>query len=252
MHAGRQLQDRVKTSPLKRLGPLALLLLSGFAAGCVSDRYVGSIGRDGTYSNRGWGFGVRLNNGGLDQRWQAIDPEHLESAPPDLRPVVHDEPIDLDGDGVLEMSETTHYLTPTLVLASKTSSGAVISVEVAILGGSDVNLSIDGLVIPEIRRLAGTSSVAIGPIARRRIGAMWDARIAEANTKKRGLPYGYRVVLIDQRDFVAEENLTRRQLVQVVLAAPGITESLRRDLDTFVKAMFLSRFAGAATEQERW
>jgi hypothetical protein len=227
------------------------------AAGCVSDRYVGSVGPGGLYANRGYGFALRLHDSGLDSRWLLIDPANVDAAPRNRRPIVHDEPIDLDGNGNLDIGETTRYFTPTLRLLSKTSTYAEITLDVGIVHPKNKKSPIEDFVIPEVRELAHTSSIT-GPLEARVVSDTWETRVAETppvlvmtahNVRQ---PMAYRLALIDQNDFVAEENIKRRQIVRVVLRAPEITPTLRDDFDQFLRALILNRVAGETTNQERW
>jgi hypothetical protein len=218
----------------------------------VSDRYVGSIGPGGLYSNRGYGFALRLHDSGLDQRWLVIDPANPDAAPPNRRPVVHDEPLDLDGDGKLAIGETVHFLTPVLRLLSKTSTGAEITLDVDIVHPKNKKAPIEDFVIPEIRKLTRTASIA-GQIQQAMIGGIWDARIAESEPPPPGTQGTvYRIALIDQPELVAEEGIKRRQIVRVVLRAPQMTDALRKDLELFLGGLILNRFAGEQSDQERW
>src|SRR5688572_7728107 len=122
MHAGRRI-------------PHCLMLASAalVVPACVNDRYVGSVGRDGAYVNRGYGFSVLLQKDALNERWEiagADDPGF-------------DSPIDVDGDGLIEIDETRRIRRPLLRLWSKTSSASM-SIDVAILGKNNAKTSLDG------------------------------------------------------------------------------------------------------------
>src|SRR5687767_421469 len=121
---------------LGRRFPYRLILLTA-VAGCTSPRYIGSIGRDGTYSNRGYGLAIRLDAGGLGERWDPIDPTNTDRVPNRMRPKQATGPIDVDGDGLLQLTERTKHMEPTLRLLSRTSSVARIDVDVIILGGKN-------------------------------------------------------------------------------------------------------------------
>jgi hypothetical protein len=230
MHLGRQLPNR--------LAPLAACAL----AACVSDRYVGSIGPDGVYSNRGYGFALRTNPDELATRWRVVDPPHPEHQQ------IHDEPLDLNGDGELRFDENTHYLTPTLRFYSKTSTGASITFDVEILGGKSKTFALDDLVIPEVRHLTKTASIA-GQIEKRSVST-YDARLAE--TPKGANGWAYRIVIIDHADFISEQERKRRQLYRIELAASEITDQMRADLDLLLSSLYLNHHAGEETTQEKW
>jgi hypothetical protein len=221
MHAGRRVSYRLI---------LALAVSAGMSA-CASDRYIGSIGRDGTYVNRGYGFAVLLTK--IEDRWNV--PDQVNG---------FDSPIDVDGDGLMELDETRHIRRPTLKLESKTSS-ASITIDVTILGKNNRNASFDGLALLELAKLASTSttSSAAPSFEIRKLGG-FPVRVAE-------LPE-YRLALIDVEDFIAEENQTRRQIIKVLLRAKEITAGLRRDFDEVLGAMILNRKGGTETAQEKW
>jgi hypothetical protein len=251
MHARRQLPNRVSTRNV-----LLALLASVLASACISDRYVGSIGRDGTYSNRGYGFAVLLLLDGLDKRWTAIDPAFPQHAPDDLMQEIRDEPIDLDGNGELDMGETTRFLVPTLrFVSTSTPSEAEMYVDVAIIGGTAKDAPLDSLLIHELRRLARTSTSAdhiVSTSTKETVSSSFDARIAEARAPEAAGGKMYRVAVVDQNEFVAEQGVKRRQLIRVVLAAPELNAQLREDHNKVLRALVLNRKAGAETTQERW
>jgi hypothetical protein len=220
--------------------------------GCTSPRYVGSIGRDGTYSNRGYGIAIRLNGSGLGDRWDPIDPTSTERVPKGLRPKEENGPLDVDGDGYLRVTERTQRLVPTLRILSRTSSVARIDVDVLILGGGNKTAPIDALMALELKERAGTSSVSVdGAIAnmkRRKVTPDFDTRVAELAT-----PKGFtRIALIDQEDFLAEEGLTRRQVVKVVLWAGRRNEGLIEDHERLLDGVILNRRGSTETVREQW
>jgi hypothetical protein len=236
MHARRQLSHR--------LVALALVL----TLGCVSDRYVGSIGPDSVYSNRGYGFALRTNADTFADRWRVIDPRNTKDVPIAKRPVIHDEPIDVNGDAELRIGETTHFFVPTLRFLSKTSTGAEITVDVEILGGKARTYPLDELVIPEVRHLTKTASIT-GTIEKRTVSG-YEARLAETPPDAEGK--AYRIVVVDHADFIAEQETTRRQLIKVELVAHEITDTMRKDLDLLIDALYLNHHAGQETSQEKW
>ena len=194
MHAGRRL-------------PHCLILA---LIGCTSPRYLGSIGRDGTYSNRGYGLAVRLSSNGLSERWDPIDPSELDRVPKSMRPKEKGGPLDVDGNGVLTVTERTQHTEPTLRILSRTSSVARIDVDVMILGGNNMTAPIDALMALELKTRAGTSSTSVGGaiagMQRRTVVPDFDTRVAELDT---GTGF-QRIALIDHGDFLAEEGIRRR------------------------------------------
>jgi hypothetical protein len=220
--------------------------------GCTSPRYVGSIGRDGTYSNRGYGIAIRLSANGLAERWDPIDPTATDRVPKNLRPKEKNGPLDVDGDGFLRLTERTQHLTPALRLLSRTSSVARIDVDVLILGGNNKTAPIDALMALELKHRAGTSTASVGgaitSMKRRKVAPDFDARVAEIRT-----PTGFeRIALIDHGDFRAEEGLTRRQVVKVVLSARRKNEMLVADHERLLDGVILNRRGSSETVREQW
>ncbi len=238
MHAGRRVPYR-----------LTLLLL---LAACGSPRYVGSIGRDGTYSNRGYGLAIRLEADGLGERWEAIDPSAADRAPRGVRPKVDNSPLDIDGDGILTLTERQQHYVPTLRLLSRTSSVARIDVDVMILGGKNRKVPIDAVMALDLKARAGTSSAAVDRaiegMQRTKIASSFDARVAELVTPRRFT----RVAVIDQGDLLAEQSLKRRQIVKVVLTAARRTDALVADHDRLLDAVILNRRSSSETVREQW
>lgn len=252
MHARRRLPYRV-TPRTKGFG--GLLLLGLLLTACASPRYVGSIGRDGTYSNRGFGLAIRLQHEGLSERWEAIDPSQLEKAPAHMRPRLVTQPLDLDSDGHLQITERQEYSKPTLRLLSRTSSTAWIDVDVAIARGPHKADPLDELLTSELRELAKTSSAtatavdqAIASMAKRRVVPDFEARVTELST-----PEGFfRLALIDHDDFQAEQGIIRRQLVKVLLTADQRRPQLAEDHDRLLEAAILNRRGSSETLREQW
>jgi hypothetical protein len=60
------------------------------------------------------------------------------------------------------------------------------------------------------------------------------------------------MAMIDVQGFIAEENMTRRQVVRVLLAAKELEPALVRDFDVLLEALVLNRRGGTETAQERW
>ena len=260
MHAGRRFPHRLasgsrpgKARPpaFARYARCALLLL--LLVGCTSPRYVGSIGRDGTYSNRGYGLAIRLSANGLGERWDPIDPSDPDRVPKSLRPKMRNGPIDVDGDGFLQFTERQQHLDPALRLLSRTSSVARIDVDVLILGGVNKTAPIDALMALELKDRAGTSTTAVSgaipKIRRRKVAPNFDARVAEILT-----PKGFqRIALIDHEEFRGEEGITRRQLVKVVLSGVKTkVEGLAQDHERLLDGLILNTRGSTETVREQW
>lgn len=208
----------------------SLLTTLSFGTGCVSDRYTGSVGRDGTYVNRGYGFTVQLSR--LEERWAM--PAQVKG---------FDSPIDVDGDGLLENDETRRIRRPTLILESRTSS-ATMTIDAFILGKNNKSVPLEGLMLLELSQLRTASTATLAPVLESRMLATFPALISETGDR--------RIALIDVDELIAEENQVRRQLLKVVLRARELTAALRADLDVLLSALTLSRRGGAETAQEKW
>lgn len=221
---------------------------------CASDRYVGSIGRDLTYSNRGYGVALALDRGGLTERWNVVDPADVDAAPEALRPFVRDEPIDLDGDGFVDLGETTRFHTPMLRLWSKTSTGAELSIDVTIFGQNNTLVPLEGLLLLELQK-AGASAKAEGTLVSTSsvaIASGNDVRIGEIETTVGGLPRVRRIALVDQPIFQTEHETFRRQVVRVELVAPALTDALRRDHELLLRGLFLARRGAEPDPRQKW
>lgn len=262
MYAGRQLPHRLRLRP-RVVRPQALSVAAGViaiaASGCASDRYVGAIGADHTYGNRGYGIAIRLGDSGsastLEARWRTIDPRRIDDEPDPTRPTACDEPIDLDGNGVLEAKETTHLLRPMLRLVSKTSTGTAMSIDVNILGKNNAKVGLEALLLNELQQLTSTSSATEGSIVSTSSVALPmgnPVRIAEINTTYHGRPRAFRVALADQGDVTAEDGFVRRQIVRIVLATQKLTDELRRDHELLLGRLFLGRQTGELLRGDHW
>lgn len=230
---------------------LAGLALSALSA-CASPRYVGSIGRNDVYSNRGFGVLVDLSKGGVLARWRAIDPDNATDVPARVRPKRVRAPLDLDGDGLLEVSEATVFYEPTLRLVSKTSSVAKMDLEVQILGKNNLSAPLVGILGAALNRYTETSSAArkqaFSSIQMVEIAGTPEARVAEVKTP----PRAARLMIADVPDFVAEEKQTRRHVVRFTLTAPEIDDQMRADFDALVSGMVLAPKGAAESNRERW
>lgn len=233
MHAGRFL-------PSCLIGLAALSVV-----GCVSDRYVGSVGATGTYSNRGYGVAVDLSQAGLLERWKVIDPREPESAPADLVPVVRDSPLDLDGDGVLHADELVRYNEPMLRLVSKTSTAARIDIDVMILGGKNAQGDLDALMKYTIEGLVG-HAVLNERWEPRKLGPDYEGRVSEL------IEDGMRVAIIDHKDYLAEEGVKRRQLVKIILRTSKLTADQRADHNFILHSIALNAMSAPLTRQEQY
>ncbi|MEQ8274417.1 MAG: hypothetical protein RMA76_44970 [Deltaproteobacteria bacterium] len=227
---------------------VALLLLVA-AAACTSPRYVGSVGRDRTYVNRGYGFLVRLDHANLSERYDAVTAENLTAFPPAVRATLKEAPLDLDGDGFLDPTETTRFLEPALRLVSRTSSVVTIDVAVQIVPKRSKSVTLASMVASEHRMttLGGVTprgGVLDTPVKTSTVTPGFTAMTYEAP--------GRVVTLVDMPEFRAEEGIKRRQIVRVTLSATRVTPALREDHAQVLKALILNRRGSFETTKEQW
>lgn len=235
----------------------AAWLLLVLSTACTTPRYVGSIVRDETFVNRGYGVVLRLSDSGVMARWQAFDPSDLEAGPAGPRPKFSDSPLDLDADGKLDVLERTGHLDPPLRLVNKNDPGAIIDLEVQILGGADQTLPLDALIFRDLKRWIPTSSAGIDLAIKGRsnvdLVGSFKGRASELTVKDaNGQPQALRIAWIEQDGFLGEEGIERRQLVRVVLRAPTITDEHRADFAALLKHLLLSRRGSSTTNRETW
>ncbi len=231
--------------------------LLALCAGCVSPRYIGSIGRDRTYSNRGYGLAVRLTEGGLIERWAPVEPDRIHRAPTQARPETLSDPIDLDGDGRLDITERTQRQKPVLRLLHRTEPNAWLDLDVKILGGPERETSLEAVVASQIRPMVGTSSSALSQAldgvrsvkVEDQQGGAFEAKVAQFASKDGRF---VRLAVIDQKRFRAEEGIFRRQIVKVTLRSRAKNEALNADHALFMKSVLLTRAGGRATTKENW
>ncbi len=228
-------------------------LLAVLSIGCASPRYVGSIGRDDVYSNRGFGLLVNLKAGGVMSRWDALDPSNLEEVPPRLRPKRVREPLDLDGDGLLQVTEATVTYRPTLRLVSRTSSVAKMDLDVQILGSNNASVPLDALVGLDIKRLAGANEVAVaesfGAITRVSLAGEVAGRVVEIQTEG---GQQVRLLVADVSDFVGEEGQTRRHIIRLELSAKALNDEMRADFDHVVSGLMVAPRGAPLSKDEKW
>ena len=222
------------------------------ATACASSRYVGSVGRDGTYVNRGYGLALRMRHAGLAVRWKLVNPNKLPARPePDL-PVPSREPIDLDGDGMLSVGESILHFEPTVRLLSRTSTGARADVRVEILSGPAEDVPLDRLLGRALKLWTKTPQPVRQRAFQRSIHRRlqgWSARVTTATTARER----HHLAVIEQGPIVAEERIRRRQLVTVHVYAPDpAAETIDEDFEAILDALILSRTAARESVLERW
>jgi len=224
--------------------------------GCANVRYLGSVGRDGVYSNRGYGLALRVAGEGLEERWRPLDPLNPDDAPALWRPKIVDRPLDLDGDDYFHVSEQTRFAEPTLRILSRTSSVVRVDLTVQIFGKKHAMSPLDAFIALDLKRLAGTSSAAvdksIAKMQRKTLRGGFEARIAEIATTIEGRPQVVRMALVDQAELVVEEKFKRRQLVRLWMYAPQMTDLLRQDHNRLVERLLLAAKGGPESVQEVW
>ncbi len=227
----------------------ACFLVLALAAGCTSPRYVGSVGRDRTFVNRGYGFLVRLDHAGLSERFDALTADNLTAFPPRVRSALKESPVDLDGDGFLDPTETTRHLDPALRLVSRTSTAVLIDVAVQIVPKRSKATSFDAMIREEYRlRALGGVTPRGGSLT----PAVRTGTVAPGFTSLTYEVPGEIVTAIEQPEFRAEEGLSRRQIVRVILRASKVTPALREEHQNVLDALILNRRGSFETTQEQW
>ena len=228
---------------------MAAGLVIGVGA-CATSRYVGSVGRDGTYANRGYGFALRLH--GLSQRWTLLDPAKLPLTPTPGLPVPSRGPLDFDADGMLSVGESALHFDPVVRLESRTSTGARVDLRVEILSGPAKDATLDRLLSRALKVWTRT------PAASRQRAflnatpvklAGRPGRVTTATTAR----WRHHLAVIDQGQVISEERIRRRQLVTVHVYAPiPAPDHLRQDFDAVLRALILSRNTAPESVRERW
>ncbi|MBI4820331.1 MAG: hypothetical protein HY791_28960 [Deltaproteobacteria bacterium] len=206
-------------------------------AACATDRYVGSLGSDLVWANRGYGLVLPLSE--LAPRWIVVDPQDPSAVPPALRPLVAEDAIDLDGDGKTSFSESTRRLVPALRLVSRTSTATL-----------DVIVSLS-----PVRGGPTLELVATSELIRRGFDARSVERASEAGRlelRAKTADRSARVIAIDQPELVAEEGRVRRQVITFVLEAHELDEPSVADQDLASRALILSAEAAPLSEGESW
>ena len=228
-----------------------MLILGVGLAGCTTGRYLGSVGRDGTYANRGYGFALRLNHARLSTRWKQLNPTNLLRTKAGW-PRITEEPIDLNGDGMLDMGESVLHFDPVVRFHSRTSTGAVADLRVEILSGPARDASLDRLLrralkiwtnLPADRVAHGLEHASPTTVAER------DALVATSST---ATSY-HQMAVVDQGLVSSEATIRRRQLVTVHVYGPvTAADAIGQDFDAFLDALILNRAAAPESKSERW
>ena len=220
---------------------------------CATSRYVGSVGRDGTYANRGFGFALRIKHRDLDQRWKLLDPAQLPLTPRPGLPIPTREPLDLDGDGMLSVGESTLHFRPALRLVSRTSTGARADLRVEILSGPAKDAGLDRLLSRALRIWTKMPTRirqrAFQRAQERNLIGGRKVRVATATSAA----WLHHLAVIDQGPVRVEERILRRQLVTVHVYAPRPADpTVTTDFDHILGALILNRQAAAESVLERW
>lgn len=231
-----------------------VLLAASLATGCAGSRYLGSIGRTGVYSNRGYGMTVDTSTAGLSSRFVAIDPLHLEAAPPEHRPRLEKGLLDINGDGALGLGEDVGSFTvPTLRLYRDGPEPMVrIDVDVQIMGGDDAKRTLNELFERELDRLRPVTTSTRTPRVVRDPFARHPAFTEELSISTKDGPRDIRLTLMDGGYFAAEEGGFRRQVVKVLMVAHRLEKELRADHQRLVSGILLARSGAAPSAKERW
>ncbi|MEL7372390.1 MAG: hypothetical protein AAFN74_25930 [Myxococcota bacterium] len=243
-------KDMVICPLLARLG-LVALVLTAFVH-CGTQRYVGSIGRDGTYANRGYGFAIIVGRANLARRWVLLDPAKLPLRRTDGLPIPTRDPIDIDGDGFYSVGEATLHFDPTVRLLSQTSTGAVADIRVEVLSGPARDASLEALLQRALNIWTGVPARIRQQALRRAITRKVKDRPAMVTTAT-SADRLHHVAVIDQGQVRAEENIRRRQLVTIHVYAPQPADArLRDDFGALLDALVLNRKTAPETAREKW
>lgn len=226
-------------------GGAALLSLFG----CATGRYVGSIGRQQTYVNRGFGVVIPLASTGLLERWRIVDPRGEQELPAaDLALELRQAPLDLDADGFLAATETQRYVVPALRLYDAADDRVRMELSVQIVSQRHSDAPLDAIVSADIRDLSPAASAEDVPVSSRRVHGGFSAHILEVRTGTADV----RRAVIDHAGFVGEEGIVRRQIVRVTLSASRIDERLRADHDALLDTLVLNRRSAFTSVKEAW
>lgn len=244
---------QVRTNPESLCRAVVIAsLLGALLVGCTTNRYVGSVGRDGTYANRGYGVALRVRRDGLEGRWKLLDPAKLPEKPTPGLPVPSRAPLDLDGDGMLSVHESTLHFAPTLRLLSRTSTGARADIRVKVLSGPAKDVGLDPLLRRAFRLWAKVEDPVLERAAQSATVETVGGRPARVATATTAVAL-HHMAVIDQGLVRSEERIRRRQLVTVYVYAPiPPAETVYRDFRAFLQALILSRVTGRESVLERW
>lgn len=232
----------------------AFALLAALASGCAGSRYLGSLGRNGVYSNRGYGMTVDTATAGVSTRFVVIDPTDLEAAPQALRPRLEKGLLDLNGDGKLGLGEDVGSFTlPTLRLYRDGGGAPVlIDVDVQIVGGEDAKRTLNVLFERELERLRPVRTSTRTPRVVRDAFARHPAFTEELTVSTKDGARDLRLTLLDGGYFAAEGGGFRRQVVKVLMVAERITQELRADYQRLVSGILMARAQPPPSAKERW
>jgi hypothetical protein len=223
-------------------------------AGCSSQRYLGAVGRDGTYANRGYGIVLSLSQLDLSSRWTIADPENMEQTPPSFRPEIRHETIDLDGDGQSSSGEVVLLSRPTVVLFARNSTTTAILLDVKVVSGRDRARPLEALLRQSFSGMRGVSPRLAQnvPVETSTKTAQNRSLSMSASVKANAAPRFYRLVAMDQPEFLTEDGATRRQVVFIFLVTDEPSEALTRDQNTIVENVTLQDRADPKRDHEKW
>ncbi len=245
-------QPRIAVRSVNLVGLIILVVVS--LGACATNRYIGSVGRDGTYANRGYGFALRLSDSDLLTRWQVLNPTELPLSGSDGLPVPRRDRIDLNGDGLLTLGEETVRFDPVLRLKARTSTdGATADLRVEIMSGHARSVGLDRLLTRALKLWTRASAVTrhrayLGAESAELRGGH-PMRVATATTAR----WQHHLAVIDQGVITAEANAKRRQVVTVHMYAPGPPRpQIQKDFGTLLRALLLNSAAAPESVKERW
>ena len=188
----------------------------------------------------------------LDRRWTLLDPSKLPLTPTPGLPVPSEDALDLDGDGLLSVGESTLHFDPVIRLLSKTSTGARADVRVEILSGPAKRATLERLLARALKVWTRTSVLVQQRAFEAAKPIRLDGRVARVTTAT-SARFQHHIAVIDQGSVIAEERLRRRQLVTVhMYGRRPIPRDVKDDFDALLEALILSKRSATESVRERW
>lgn len=232
---------------------LAMASIPVWGSACASSLYKGTLSRNSTYANRG--FGIVLSASTLSERWWVFDPQNPDQGPSGLAPVEKKTRLDLDGDGFLRLDETTVHFEPTLRLMSREDPRAVIELDVDIIKRSDSEKVTAQQLFDDavLRRTSDAKQTQRVLKSAETMELAFDRTALVATISSDSNDQGEeQFALVDQPDFKASEGTPRRQVLWLSLRAPKLSASLKKDFNQLLRNLLVTPKAGPQTQKEKW